>query len=194
MKWRVWLSWPLMLTLACASKSPPRPSCNPPSSNRLPVLYHRQGGDNWCWAASGQMIMEFLHTSVSQCDQANGFLRNTPCCDNDGKGLHCDHPGWPRFGRYGFDYKTTSTALTWEQLKHEIYCEQRPVATAREFLDGSSHMVVIVGYDENYGKRDLFIADPDDMSPPLWQYTEYAGTDIYRHLRDYYEIKRKAHR
>src|SRR6516165_10551884 len=51
------------------------PSCTPPETASLPVLLRAQKTELWCWAASGQMIMEYLGRSVDQCVQVNNRLQ-----------------------------------------------------------------------------------------------------------------------
>jgi hypothetical protein len=81
--------------------------------------------NNWCWAASGQMIMELLGeqpNNACQCRQAEQVLGVTGCCVTPGSCLpadelpaRCDKPRWPAFvekpERYGFGYATTCDAL-----------------------------------------------------------------------------------
>jgi hypothetical protein len=55
----------------------------------LPVPYERQLTNEWCWAASTQMVLEYLHKQVPQCtivEQAYGMFPGSccmsPACSN----------------------------------------------------------------------------------------------------------------
>jgi hypothetical protein len=95
----------------------------------LAVTLRPQQTSMWCWAASGQMVMEFVEPSQapSQCEQANNRFGYSDCCSSPTP-AHCVKGGWPEFGKYGFSYKTTSwSPLTPTQLRSELI-GQRPVA------------------------------------------------------------------
>jgi len=67
----------------------------------------------WCWAASGEMTMELLGASITQCDEANKRFGRTDCCNNPTP-VGCINGGWPEYDKYGFTFSRTSdTALTW---------------------------------------------------------------------------------
>src|SRR5580692_616675 len=47
----------------------------------LPVPLVPQLQSDWCWAASGQMIFNYLGaTRVTQCEEVNSALSRTDCC------------------------------------------------------------------------------------------------------------------
>src|SRR4051812_3146378 len=86
------------------------------------VNFHAQETSMWCWAASGQMVMEFLGTNVTQCDEANKRFGKSNCC-NKPTPNECVKGGWPEFDKYGFNFNKTSDApLSWDSLKSQIYC------------------------------------------------------------------------
>src|SRR5262245_39166916 len=69
-------------TLAMGVEAPPAgaqvkapqvkpPEVKPPDRWTLPVPLRAQETELWCWAATGQMTMEYLGTGVSQSDQVN---------------------------------------------------------------------------------------------------------------------------
>jgi hypothetical protein len=159
---------------------------------------HKQAGENWCWAASTTMILEHFGTEVAQCDEANSFLRRTPCCLKASK-AKCDQPGWPNFGRYGYAYeRNDGEPLSWDAIKTELYCHDRPFAFAYQSIDGDlvGHMVVVVGYDETNSNQDLLFLDPA-LNNPKWPYIQYQGSKydpdhvFVDHVRDYYKIRPK---
>lgn len=83
--------------------------CSPALIGSLPVTLHPQETQNWCWAASGQMVMDYLGHNVSQCVQANNRFGRNDCCEIDlcptptepptydasGNCVGCPCGGWP---------------------------------------------------------------------------------------------------
>jgi len=159
----------------------------------LSLRYEPQAGRNWCWAASGQMVMELLgvhQEDACQCRQAERVLGVTGCCVTPGAcvpaaGLpaSCDEPRWPAFvegpERFGFDYRTTCDGLPrrqdddrcdarplgWYELSTEI-CAGRPVlASLRSRGSALGHLVVVKGFSSHYGHRVL-VVDPGQLCPP----------------------------
>lgn len=174
--------------------------CNPPLISSLPVTLHPQETDMWCWAASGQMVMDFLGNNVSQCTQANNRfgVTNCPCqqCTSPIPNPPCVNGGWPEFEKYGFTYQRTSnTALTWSQLREELAqtCNKRPVAFSWHWDGGGGHMMVVNGYVTAGGVNYVSILDP--WSPcagdtRIIPYDEYVMGAGYTHWDDFYQIVR----
>ncbi|HZI77594.1 MAG TPA: papain-like cysteine protease family protein, partial [Gemmatimonadales bacterium] len=85
---------------------------------------------NWCWAASGQMVMSYLGVRVSQCQQAiRQFSRpgEAPlqCCDPD----QCNWTGYPEYSKFGLNEKLETTPpLTWDRLRYQLSVLKNPVA------------------------------------------------------------------
>jgi hypothetical protein len=148
---------------------------------------------NWCWAASGQMLMELLGedpAEACQCRQAEKILGVEGCCSRSSPCLPatrvppgCDEPRWPAFvempGAYPFEYRTTCDGLPrgfeddgcdgrplgWYELAAEI-CKGRPVLAALR-LRGSDvgHVVVVKGISTHPSPRVL-VVDPAGLCPP----------------------------
>lgn len=152
-----------------------------------------QGARNWCWAASGQMLMELLGevpTEACQCRQAEEVLGVEGCCSGSSSCLpavqvppRCDEPRWPAFverpSRYAFEYRTTcdglpegleddgctAMALGWYELTAEI-CKGRPVLAAlRRRGSDVGHLVVVKGISTRPVPRVL-VVDPAGPCPP----------------------------
>ena len=127
------------------------PACRPADTSSLQVTLRAQQADNWCWAASGQMIMEYLGQSVAQCLQANNRLHRTDCC-NRPVPKECDKGGWPEFDKYGYTARTTNNApLPWVDVRAQLSpkdpkspCRFTPFAFSWEWDDepGFGHMMV----------------------------------------------------
>jgi hypothetical protein len=149
--------------------------------------------NNWCWAASGQMIMELLGEEpkkACQCRQAEQVLGVKGCCVTpsscvpaDELPAGCDRPRWPAFvekpERYAFSYATTcdglpgrqddetcaANPLSWDDLTAEI-CSGRPViASVRPGRSATGHTVVVKGISSRPDRRVL-IVDPRRLCPP----------------------------
>lgn len=148
--------------------------------------------NNWCWAASGQMVMEYLGAEskrTCQCRQAERVLGVKGCCltprsclPADELPARCDAPRWPAFverpALYGFDYRTTCDAfagrqddatcdaqpLDWRRLTAEI-CAGRPVIAAlRAPGSATGHVVVVKGFSTRPRPRVL-VLDPRRLCP-----------------------------
>jgi hypothetical protein len=151
------------------------------------------GARNWCWAASGQMIMELLGEAprkACQCRQAEQVLGVTGCCVAPASCVtaaalpaRCDEPRWPAFverpGRYSFEYRTTCDALPnrqdddgcrvqplgWNELTAEI-CVGRPViASFRAPGSSRGHTIVVKGFSTR-PRRRVLVVDPMRLCPP----------------------------
>lgn len=155
----------LLLFCGCGGrlhwKDPPEPACASfalPEAKELPVARVAQLTDNWCWAASGEMILNHYQSPRSQCEQATHALGRS-CCPprNCGEPLadpDCDFGSFPMLESYGFDVYARRAPLTMERIKKEIACREAPIAFSWKYdwvvNDGVSqpvgHMAVIVGY------------------------------------------------
>jgi hypothetical protein len=161
----------------------------------LDVRGYAQEAEQWCWAASGQAVMEFLDpeltNQVCQCHQAELRLAGLKCCASanscapmDPLDPLCRDPGWPDFGRFGFDFRTTCNPLpesdwhqcvgeplTWGELRHEIgsarpvVFSQRPADQPREVALG--HAMIAFGYMTTTAqageKRWVLVFDPKSV-------------------------------
>ena len=176
--------------------------CKPDLIGSLPVTLHPQETSMWCWAGSGQMVMDYLGNNVAQCTQANNRFNRTDCpCNQCGPNPASNPPcvigGWPEFDKYGFTFKRTSdTALTWDQLREELsqksHCGKRPVAFSWHWAGGGGHMMVATGYVTVEGTNFVSILDP--WSPcngdaRILTYSAYVSGSGYTHWDDFYEIK-----
>ena len=140
---------------------PAQGCCSPGPNSSLAVPLHPQEATQWCWAASGQMVMEYLGHGVTQCTQANQRLARTDCrCDNCSSGLEptCDEDGRPEFERNGFDFDwREGEPLSWSELTEQLSIENRsrrtPVAFSWKFTGGGGHMMVAKGYQSQGGEH-----------------------------------------
>ncbi|MCA0239147.1 MAG: C39 family peptidase [Bacteroidetes bacterium] len=159
-----------------------------------PVGLRPQETSMWCWAASGEMCMDFLGRDVTQCDQANKRFGRTDCC-NSSVPSDCVNGGWPEFDKYDFTFNTTSdTPLSWDALKTQIYCFKKPFAFSWHWNGGGGHMMVVTGYAQIGSTRYVAINDPwapNRGDQRFITYEEFVSGSDHTHWDDYYNITKK---
>ena len=167
--------------------------CNPGIIGSVPVTLNGQQTGMWCWAASGQMTMNYVHpaSNVQQCDEANKRFGHSDCCTTPS---NCVFGGWPEYGKYNFTADTTSDApLTWDQIKSQIYCAKKPFAFSWHWNGGGGHMMVATGYVTIEGTNYVTVNNP---WPPtggvqeVYTYDKYVGGPSWdhSHWNDFYNI------
>jgi len=165
--------------------------CNPEPLKSLSMTLRPQETGMWCWAASGEMCMDFLGTDVQQCDEANKRFGRTDCCNSPVPNA-CINGGWPEFDKYNFSASRTSdTALTWTQLTEQIYCKNKPIAYSWHWSGGGGHMMVARGYATIDGTNYVYINDPwapNVGDQRIITYTAYVSGSGYTHWDDFYDI------
>ncbi len=181
--------------------------CTPGPVGHLAVNLHPQETSMWCWAASGQMVMEYLGTNVDQCVQANNRFGRNDCCNIDlcptptEPSTHaCVRGGWAEYGDYGFTFRnTTNAALSWTDLKEELSsssnCGNTPFTLTWRWpgINGGGHTMVAIGYLSLMEVHFVEIMDP--WSPcvgdvRLITYDYYvASPGHHTHWDDYYNIR-----
>jgi len=185
-------------------------SCTSADEDLLSVPPNGQETDLWCWAASGQMTMNFIRpaSNVQQCDEATKrFASNTAplnCCGNPMPNA-CVQGGWPEFDKYGFTNSPSHQLLSWDSLKAQIHCKRKPFAFSWRWSVGgttvgqSGHMMVAIGFQTIDGVAHVVVNDPawsDDPSSTGPGYTEtisydrYVGGGAFNHTHwdDFYDI------
>ena len=172
--------------------------CTPPDSVILAVGLRAQQTGMWCWAASGQMTMNFVHpaSNVQQGDEANRRFGRTDC-GNTPTPSACVLGGWPEYEKYSFSRtRTSNQALTWDQLRREIGCASRPIAFSWHWPGGGGHMMVVIGYRTLAGSGNwVLVNDPWPPTPSAgtqsWMlYDRYVATPgDHTHWDDFYEIR-----
>src|ERR1019366_5085168 len=117
--------------------------CQPyPAFQILFVNITLQHASEWCWAASGEMCMEYINNdgvAICQCDQANkvfcprGCSDGSNCCTGDDPfcstylmdvSAPCNRPSWPDFKDYGFTALSTRSLTTGEPASSEFAANQ----------------------------------------------------------------------
>jgi hypothetical protein len=173
--------------------------CNPGASASLPVPLDGQQTAMWCWAASGQMTMNYIHpaSSVQQCDEANKEFGRSDCCNSPVPNA-CINGGWPQYDKYNFSASTTSdAALSWGDVQSQLSCSQKPFAFSWHWNGGGGHMMVATGYLTIDGTNYISVNNP---WPPtigvqeIYTYDKYVGGPSYDHTHwnDFYNITYKG--
>ncbi|UCE25148.1 MAG: hypothetical protein JSU74_03620 [Candidatus Zixiibacteriota bacterium] len=168
--------------------------CEPPATISLAVTIHPQETGVWCWAASGQMVMDYLGHNVTQCTQANNRFGRTDCCTT--RPAACVNTGWPEFAKYDFSFdRTSDAALSWNNLKKQIstssYCEKKPFCFSWHWNGGGGHMMVAMGYKTVGTTNWVEMIDPLPVNigdQRFITYNAYVSGTGYTHWDDFYNI------
>lgn len=160
-----------------------------------------QQTNNWCWAATTQMIAENEGVIVSQCDLANHRFGKNNCCNDEPtdascrKTNDCNSPGWLELDFSGLKYSESGTAISWDKMKTNIYCAKNVLGYAYGQSGVVGHVVVIKGYVTLNNTNYVVINDP--WSPCMGQermitYEEYVDpTGLKTHWNTWYDISKK---
>jgi len=123
----------------------------------VPVLFQTQ--NQWCWAASSQMILSYYGTITAQCTMANYCFGLSYCCASPSSSS-CNQPNWI-YG-YGKDMAEVLShyggisgsgyekALGWSTLVSEIN-GGHPFVIGFSWTEGGGHALVGRGYSGSYG-------------------------------------------
>jgi hypothetical protein len=201
-----------VLTVAAvyAKDAPPRTNCPTPTRYRLvKVPVRLQPKDlPWCTVASVQMAYAFYDKTdddqFKQCKLAGRKTGETCCPDY----LTLNTPEvcftsafWPEdwfkmsppFNmNYQEVYPESSydpPALSWEDLKDQIFCKKQPLIFVWKDRDGfPDHALIAVGYREIGGERYVRAHDPLVGYRRMLYETFVDGPQGEGHFEDYAEI------
>lgn len=145
-------------------------TCTPKQLASVDLPFTPQHRDWWCWAAVTEMISQFYGHRVDQCDSAE-YIGGGNCCT--GCTGDCDCWGWPwgatvtdidnNWTHWDFTYTSTSSSLTWEELRDAIDCEDSPLMvwwTWKPLGTNGAHVVAAYGYVEAAGQQFVSYYDP----------------------------------
>lgn len=191
-------------TTPCGTSST-KSSNLPPDSVVVDVARIAQQGDYLCWAACGEMVMEFLKPSlnVMQCAQVNSHnkishsqftttdccknftpcaAKNQPVCDNDAP--------TPGLEFYNFKWCEKPGALTWDEVQGEIFGKGK----GKPFIyEAGRHFVVAKGYyiQHNTAKTKWLVIN-DPWKPCKESDEWHKKYDVYRRTaeRTWYNIRK----
>jgi hypothetical protein len=175
--------------------------CRPEISGNVPNTLRPQQTNNWCWAATTQMLSQHLGIAVNQCDLANHRFGKTNCCDlqNENntcpKTDDCNTPGWLELDFAGVKFEETGTARAWTDMRKQLYCKKKPMGYAYGTPGVVGHVLVIKGYITLGGTEYLILNDP--WSPcsgaeRIITYAEYADpAGTATHWNTWFNIQKK---
>lgn len=175
--------------------------CKPEVIGNVPNRLRPQETGNWCWAATTQMLAQHVDKSVTQCALANHRFGKSNCCDDEPsdnscrKTNDCNDPGWLELDFAGVTASTTETALSWEQIRKQIFCSKNPMGYAYGTPGVVGHVVVLKGYVTVNNTNYIVTNDPwapCEGNEGLITYDTYAdpaGTST--HWSTWYNIQAK---
>src|SRR6476661_3690705 len=126
--------------------------CSPEIVGSVPNALRTQETNNWCWAATTQMLAEHFGIATTQCALANHRFGKTGCCTPQNAGAacpktnDCNMPGWPELDFVGLKFSETGTALSWGKVRKQIFCARKPMGYAYGTPGVVGHVLVIKGY------------------------------------------------
>jgi papain like cysteine protease AvrRpt2 len=163
--------WPCLLcgvgvgALGMAPAGPPTAAQDrPPDRCSLPVKLHPQETEVWCWAANGQMTMEFLGKDVSQSEQANLAFRRSDCGQRPTP-RPCVRGGEILLRPYGFRYDASTRPLSEQSVIHQLHTLRKPIPFAWRFPGGGGHAALVTGYVRQ-ADGTLLVECLDPYPPP----------------------------
>jgi hypothetical protein len=172
---------------------------------------------SWCWAASTQLIVEYLtKIPTRQCalvgEVFHERLKARPetfqdCCDYQNLAASlsaqipenlaniCDQGGWPESAlvRQNIQFNKrdqTQGLLKWTSLTHEI-CEDRPFIFVVRWNSGGRHSAVGGGYQttQHFGNFvEVYDHSPDEFY--VMPLREFQGGGNFIHEFDYIGLRR----
>lgn len=113
----------------------------------LQVALQPQETSEWCWAASGQMLMDSLGPrDVPQCYQANQEFGRSDCCSCPTPSA-CVNPGWPQMSTWNYNSSSTNwgTPLSWGAVMGQIN-NNTPFMFSWAWNGGGGHAMVAKGF------------------------------------------------
>ena len=175
--------------------------CNPEIIGSVPNTLRPQETNNWCWAATTQMLSQHVGISVNQCNLANHRFGKTNCCDFQNanqscpKTNDCNTPGWLELDYAGVEFEETASARSWAKMRSQLYCAKKPMGYAYGTPGVVGHVLVIKGYASLNGTNYVVLNDP--WNPCSGQqriitYDEYADpAGSATHWNTWFNIAKK---
>jgi hypothetical protein len=175
--------------------------CKPEISGNVANTLRSQETNNWCWAATTQMLAQHFQINVKQCDLANHSFSKSNCCNTQTQGSSCpktndcNTPGWLELDFAGLKFKESGTALSWDDLKKQIFCAKKPMGYAYGTSGVVGHVLVIKGYVTVGSTKYLVLNDPwspcvgEERLITYEQYADPAGSST--HWNTWFDINKK---
>ena len=176
---------------------------NTPSQKILSVTRYSQETNNWCWAASAQMVMYYVNSNynIPQCYQASRrFFPNNNlnyCCSDPQKNStsYCNKGGWgdSSFNYWGFTYNTTESYISWDGLVGQIN-NNKPIWYAWVWApfdwSNGGHALVAKGYSSNGSYVNYWDPWYQNTGDYWITYDAMVSNSEHRWIYTYYNISR----
>jgi hypothetical protein len=198
---------PLSFAVGCQKEVGGPGSMTLPSRYRIPdpalAKPIPQLEENWCWAASAEMVLSWRKHRISQCDQANLWPHDgtRDCCPED-PNPNCNHGRMPvrSFGPGKTDFKRIDFRVLEPSVIEQEIASNRPVIFSwRDCAtncgpDPTGHMMVLVGYEMKGKDVGFDILDPYPVHEggylKLLTYHQYVAYDSGKsHWADFYGFR-----
>jgi ABC-type bacteriocin/lantibiotic exporter with double-glycine peptidase domain len=139
---------------------------NYPLRYSLRVRSHPQETDNWCWAASTQMVLEYFGRRLTQSELADLEFQRRDCGRRPVPGP-CNKGGVTStmLDRFGFTYNISQKPLTELEIAQQIAEHRTPLVFGWDWTGGGAHVMVAVGYSKL--KNGTFVVEVMDPAPPV---------------------------
>lgn len=151
-----------------------------PLSYAIDVNGVAQQKSNWCWAATGECILDYFGKPVSQTDFAI-FVKGKNPPPNE---LAFDSDVKRGLEQWGVSGTLTSSYLSFSTIITEIYNNERPIYSGWTWSSGGGHAVVIDGYNDNNGTQYVDYMNPNDGAFHQSTYSWFKGGSSYDHVWD----------
>lgn len=135
-----------------------------------------QMDSNWCWAASGQSVYNYLSNGVNldwqQCSLVNGVLGRSDCCNAS---RPCNQPGLETdmLSYLGVRYAEIPGAESWESLLANLSLNS-PVLPAYFPSSGVGHSEVVEGAYAYAGAQYVERWNPEPVGVGTWETVSYV--------------------
>jgi hypothetical protein len=160
----------------------------PPDRSTLPVVLRAQETEVWCWAATGQMVMEFMGKEVTQGAQANLAFRRTDCAQSPTPRA-CIRGGDILIRPYGFSHDITTKPMSEAAIVYQIHNLRKPIPFAWRWPGGGGHAALVVGYsrqpDAPFLVECLDPYPPPGRDPRAWSGGHRVFIPYSRWVSDY---------
>lgn len=153
------------------------------------VPFHKKETGEWCWAACGEMVTEFIdpQNKVKQCTQAQDLCgpncAQVDCCATPTP-KPCVIPGTPTIDRHGFIAAPHPHPLEPSEIVQELGCNHHPFIYTWSANGGGGHQMVAVDFVTQNGTDYVITDDPDGQKSIPTSYHAYRvgygvdGTDL----------------
>jgi hypothetical protein len=134
-----------------------------PDHYSLRLAEHPQETDNWCWASSSQMVLEYFGRHVTQSEMANAQFRRRDCGKRPVPG-ECNKGASIMLREYGLECVGADKTLTELEIAEQIAGRKNPIIFCWSWTGGGAHVLVACGYSKL--KNGTFVVEVLDPAPP----------------------------